>query len=548
MSKFDIIIVEDKDSDLDAIKCCLRIIESECNITFKQSSYLNHNVFLTEYQKCKGSMNCDLLILDYCQGKDVHIHAGLILKNLQQAPIPTILISQSEDKLKKVKNCNYKFVLDYISKNHDTFADNLYSKVEGYFKKIIAIDYIKSNLIPSYDYAIKAFMDFFDEDVIYFLISEIINRLNLQYIEQKIEINSIKWGYSKAFVLELSIGNIKLAFKVSSDMEQIRNEYKNYSSYKALFPLDMILPDLVSVKSETLYANLTRYMVDGSKTLFDWLLSNRKQKKVSKILEKLFLGEGLITLNRSKNSSEKTFNILLKPFNSFRKVLIQKAVNEIEVLINETDFENLQIFSNDNFPNNLNINYNKENYLVMRHGDFHSKNIMIQNNDGIKIIDIAKIGYQYWCVDYCRLLVNLIIEGLDYNSKDYFDIKLIYNRVQSISTLIDNLGKASNKNHLDIKQNHLDIGFRHAINWIFNSIALISDPALENCDEKPYESNKIDLKLGLMVEFLKASYKSNSIPPNRRAIALLLAYKCLDSISDDERKPEHTTNLLRNIT
>ena len=172
------------------------------------------------------------------------------------------------------------------------------------------------------------------------------------------------------------------------------------------------------------------------------------------------------------------------------------------------DFENL------NPTKNLSDRYKKE--LVLSHGDFHAKNILVQSEIRPIIIDTGGLGYQYWVLDIARLLVNLFINGLDKDSINYFDL----NRIEYQLILSE---KIINIQPIEIIEGDKNFNIISSINWLLSNI------------EEIY-CNYFDLyefQLGLLKEFLQISYRVDTVPPNKRALALVAAHMCLIKANDN---------------
>jgi hypothetical protein len=142
------------------------------------------------------------------------------------------------------------------------------------------------------------------------------------------------------------------------------------------------------------------------------------------------------------------------------------------------------------------------------HSDFHSRNILVNNNKSIFLIDTGLIDKNYWCADICRLIVDIFINKIDKGEREFYDIDLISENIDLGHKLIQF------EQIPLIRKNENAI---HLLNWLIEWV------------EKIYDGYflKWQFQLGLMKEFLQMTYRTGSVPPNKRAIALDLAYLCM---------------------
>ena len=174
----------------------------------------------------------------------------------------------------------------------------------------------------------------------------------------------------------------------------------------------------------------------------------------------------------------------------------------------------------------------KEKNLILSHGDFHAKNLLISSTNRPTIIDTGGFCYDYWCSDISRLIVHLFIEGIDNGTYDFFDIDKQIERIKTVKKIIEG-------DEIEVESDALgNNGFINAINWLRENAISIHTTDF-------YTDWELQLNLGL--EFLKASYKTITLPPGKRVLALLsaceafrIAEKSLRELAEQNSKINET--------
>jgi hypothetical protein len=424
--------------------------------------------------------------------------------------IPTIIYTQGSKE---------DYPIDYSrlsSENPFIFGEEItkgkIDKLKDRIKEIIENKYLPNeNLytIDGDDMSLKAQIQLIGEQYLNKILRKVKEHLNYN---QKFNLERISPGFSGAVVFKLKHENKTHILKISNNIGKLRNEYekrKNYTNFPSIFRINIEKDFGI----QSFYAILIEN-VHTSQSLFEWLKSIDNQINIENYFEKLYSNVNGLTHFYTNNKDPNEMVKFTQIFEIFTKsyAFVAASIKELKPLIDKysTDFNESNI-------KNLILNgiYDKidkgnltgDKHRLLCHGDFHSNNIMIQGNDPI-IIDTGGIKYDYWCMDICRLIVHLFIVGFDQEKFKYFDI----------SKIPDNLGVAKKIITLDrLSFDDINNGYICAINWLINNV------------EKIYDSLycKWEFQLGLCKEFLQMSYRVNSIPPNKRAIALLAAYKCI---------------------
>jgi hypothetical protein len=329
-------------------------------------------------------------------------------------------------------------------------------------------------------------------------------------------------GFSGAALYKLMYDGKTEILKISNDKEMLKKEYKNsqvlYKKFPSKFRIEIGSP----FETEHSFAILIEN-VHAATTLFDWLGTKPSKKEVNDYFKNLYDSTNGMAYSYKSNQEYAVAQVkFTQIFNVFEKnfAWIASAIKELKPII-----DNYEMFD-ENSIKNLVVNGNYKNidkdkltddkykkHKILCHGDFHSSNIMCQNTDEDRkdpiLIDTGGMRYDYWCMDICRLIVHLFIVGLDKETLKYFDIGGILNNLNIAQKII----KLE-----EISEDTDNKGYIYAINWLISNAETIYNDLF--C--------KWEFQLGLCKEFLQMAYRVNSIPPNKRALALLSAYQCME--------------------
>lgn len=514
--KIDYVEYEDYEEVIESIK--------DNNFNF---DYLILDIFVKKGEK---SFKVDDLILDVIKAKNSSLKVIIFSKG----------DSERGAEKRSYSKKTYPFLMkDYILSKSD--VDLLIDTIIN--------DYLSNNISRNFEY--------WDEYDI-FLRAEInsVGEKNLSRIvrnirkEKKIsadtpiKIERMSSGFSGASIFKLHIeGSEVYILKVSKDKEKLDKEIRNAESHYMGIPSRF----RINISSEDYGFNgIAAYLIEyarNGKTLFDFLKAKKdkeKEVKIVKFFEDLFLSTNSMKnfyskeINNNKMKA-KSFEFIINPprdivndnykYNIILYCKVNEALKELMPLLSEKKDEGenekeatviknciLSYIKNSEYENIRIDAIKQRNDLILCHGDFHSKNIMIDDDGRPVIIDTGGMKEDYWCMDICRLMTNLFIWGLDLGKRDYYNINNIQNQVEIAKKIID-------LEHIEFDGNSDNNGFIVALNWLIDNIQNI------------YQGRfcKWEFQLGLLKEFLKISYRNNSIPANKRAIAILSAKECLVS-------------------
>lgn len=504
MNNFKIGFCDDSKPRIGLIKAMIKslrskygFIEEPKEISFKD--ILENNILET--------LQLDLLILDlYDEETDRWLGIeSLELIKASGLNVSTIIFSGDKEGAEKNHNFfkEYDFVIGEIDKNKD--------KIEG-LTEIIEEELLnklpKQYLINENDLVLKLQISSIGENNL----NQILKIIKDKYgLEEKIEIKRMVSGYSGAVLFKFINKNTAYILKASKEIIKLNQELENSKEYYHKFPssfFNYIDSKEIKTNNGEVLAIVIK-LIDNGKTLFDFIKENNEVK----IFNKIFTDDYRLKSHyRDNRGGEETWHSIFNKFSNEKYSIIDNIASELNSLLrmetNEFNISNIKsLIKNKSFENLDENKLNDKNYKVLNHGDLHSKNILIQG-DSPFLIDTGGIEYNYWCSDICRLIVDLFIKGLDFDSKEYYDINSIADNVEKGKLLIQ-------RNPIAIVDKNAN--FINSINWLSKNVQSIYDDLF----------SEYQYQLGLMKEFLQVSYRVDTIPPNKRAIALLLAYQCM---------------------
>ena len=299
----------------------------------------------------------------------------------------------------------------------------------------------------------------------------------------------------------------------------LEDEYTKAEKFYPLFPSKFFnrieTKKFYTSSKETI--GIVIKLIPNSNTLFDYVLRSGDKNEVESVLFEIFYNNGLKDhYNTQKQSNENWTNIFNK-FKNGRFITIKEVYKELKPLLNSFDIDKIQqLIEKDDF-NQLNaIKLAHKGVKTLNHLDLHSKNILVQGKNIPFLIDTGVMDYGYWCFDLCRLLVDLLINGIDINQKEFYDINAIAKNI----VIGQNLIKLEPIEYDSKNDRIID-----AMNWLTSKANDI------------YSSyfNLWEFQLGLMKEFLQMSYRTGSVPHSKRALALELSYICMIEANENVR-------------
>lgn len=507
MQKFKIHVFEDDPHDQRDIKFYIQRVNKKLAPfeIFAEAQYSSLTNVKEEIERC----DCNLIILDLIDdktGKALGRHA--IKRNIKR--IPTLIYTSKAGQIGFEINNEKKtfpFLTSLLTKSqeNDFLEEYLYTYIMRQVQGSLCFALYNENDLP-----LRISLDFLGLN----RVNCIINQINKNLSNEKPIIYPMSLGLSGAILFKLKYGNSEYVLKMSKEIDKIKKEYENARKLYRKFPERL----KITIEPEEYYSpdeNVLGYfmnIVEDAQTLFGFILDASGIEYVNKILEDLFLNpKGLKSHYKRNTSDTSDWTSIFNRITESKFLLISNSYHEVLPLVKEY-YEEIEI---DNFRR-LAIHYDydklsihkllddryKKN-LVLAHGDLHAKNIMIQDEIYVKIIDTGLMEYAHWCSDVSRLIVSLFIDGVDCKTTDFFKTESIERYLGIIEFII---------NRKPIPLDGKNDNVFTAINWLVLNVHNIFD-----CFEL------FEYHLGLMKEFLQVSYRFATVPANRRAFSLIAA-------------------------
>lgn len=333
-------------------------------------------------------------------------------------------------------------------------------------------------------------------------------------------INALSQGLSGAIVFNLEIQDtnndsifrfIKLSKNkslMSIELSKARNEYREI---KPNYTLSYLTNVPTPFKD---YHVISAELVERSMSLRKKIFTDSNGDSSIKIIEELST-ECLAELYHKKgrkNTEEQIAHSILKIFNTRRLSFLNASNQELEIIVTGKIDIVQQIKELQDKISVDSIFYEKDNFKnTLVHGDLHSNNVIVSENDKIFIIDPANMGKDHWSRDVCMLIVDIFAYGIDTGAKEYFGITAIAKWTEMGMKMINNI---------EIENGGINKGIVASINW------LTKKEHLSNIFKDFFKLWEFQMSLG--VEFLRASYKNDTLPAGKRAACLLIGMEAIN--------------------
>lgn len=357
------------------------------------------------------------------------------------------------------------------------------------------------------------------EETIKLLILRLKEQLGYNIDTSQFTLKELSQGLSGAIVFNLAIKDsknnstfrfVKLSKdKNSMDIElsKARNEYLEIPPN---YTLSYISTEPIGFKD---YYVVLAVLVDRSISLRTKIFTDSKGDLSIKIIDELWTKcfTELYHKRRLENTKEQTAHSILKVFDTRRIAFLNASNEELEKLTGKIDIvQKIEELQKEITVDS--IFYQKDNLKnILVHGDLHSNNVIITENDRIFIIDPANMGKDHWSRDICMLIVDIFAYGIDTGTRNYFGIAKINNWTKMGTKIINNT---------EIENGGINKGIVASINW------LIKKENLSRIFKDFFELWEFQMSLG--VEFLRASYKNDTLPAGKRAACLLIGIEAIN--------------------
>lgn len=507
MEIFKIHVFEDEIEDERDIKLYITELDKKLS-PFKIKAQVTYNNLMNvkeQIQKCDS----DLILLDLIDDESGEpLGKNAIKHNIKKIPI-LVYTSKAGRIGFEINNerKKYPFLVDHITKSqeNDYLEEYLYKYILNQIQSSLCFQPYNEN-----DLSLRLSLEILGLN----RVNSIVYQINKNLSYEKPILYPMSSGFSGAILFKLKYDNSEYVLKMSKDVDKIKKEYINARKLYRIFP-DRLKISIEPKEYFSFDDNVLGYFmnnVEDAETLFDFVLNVSDLESLNNIFEDLFLNaKGLKGHYTTKIGDRSDWTSIFNRISESKFLLISNSYRDVIHIVKEYHedirIENFRRLAIENDYDNLSVHtlledkYKKSQVLV--HGDFHAKNIMIQDEKYVKIIDTGLMEYAHWSSDISRLIVNLFISGVDYNSVGFF-------KVQSLERYIEILGCIMNRNPIPMDGKNDNI--LTAINWLVSNVEEIYD-----CFEL------FEYHLGLMKEFLQVSYRFDTVPANRRAFALIAA-------------------------
>ena len=405
-----VLICEDDINHLTDIKFYLDEFSRANNILISHTE-VNFNNYHSELNRVH-----DLLILDYFDG-DIEKGETVLSHNENNKKIQTVIYSAKLESnrisyfsLKEKYSC----LIGYEPKLKT--GDNLKNFILNYLfnHNLIEKNY---NLYNDNDIFLLADIRSIGENYIKELIFKITKRLNPS---SPFILRRMTSGLSGALVLQLKHGNIVNVLKISKEVDKLKQEHLNAKIKYKLFPTRLTIPideEEFESNDKKVFGILIKEVKDA-KTLFSFIISAKNHTLIKKTLVDLFMDNfGLKGHYKNNEGQVANWSSVFHKIDKYKFTLIENAYEELKPLLENLPLSQISFIKNlVTNHQHLNLDLTKTNAslnrpLLLCHGDFHAKNILIQGTHPV-IIDTGSIDYLNWSSDICRLIVYLFISGI----------------------------------------------------------------------------------------------------------------------------------------
>jgi thiamine kinase-like enzyme len=471
----------------------------------------------------------DLLVLDLHDDnsskpqKDTGV--DVLIQNESQLKIQTIVYSSKNNEVQFFEEENikkYSSFLKLIPKKHNSY-DNLIEFVKG----------IIINKIPTETY----YHLYNENDVSLRLSVERIGSEHFNYIlylifekyNSIITVKPMPSGWSGAVLFELLINNNNYVLKLSKDIQSLKSEHQNSIDLYNLFPDQLtttIKQDECFSFDKSVFGFLIK-KIDNSMPLLNYIINQKNELPINEVLNEIYISDKSLSNHykiRIDINKKMDWSSIFEKINLGKVEWVKKSYEELKPIIlnfyKEIDLDDLERISIAYRYKNIDINKSLDKKLkkdlVLSHGDFHANNILIQGKRPF-IIDTGALGYQHWALDITRLIVSVFILGLDKDKFDFYDLE----RIEYYKNIGENIICLTPTN---IKNGDDNYNALVAINWIIKNVKNIFDRQ---------QYTLFEFQLALMKEFIQVSYRKETVPPNKRALALILADISLEKANEN---------------
>ena len=470
-----------------------------------------------------------LIIVDLLVGDEVMGERILTFLEDKQSQVPVWILthaSELEVDLNALKK-KYIIVSEVIKKTHN--LDELKDIAAKFLERNeLLIDDALKNTDRS-DYQLQSDINLVGIENI----NTIIIRLKTNKVKKYSisRIGQFSSGYSGAIIFELfyldESGNQKsILCKISKNREAIEKEYNNVKLYEE-FPPRLKVSYLEELKHVLATDKVSALVIENAKnstTLLKYLLNkSTTTTQIEEVFSSIYFEDGLSQFYKDNpKGKEKFIDSCLNQLDFGKISYIKKSIRELTPILklHPKYFDDAllnTILGDKSYSHLRKDNMTEDKFFknrILSHGDLHSKNLLISNIKYPHIIDTGGMNASgsFWCYDISRLMVSLLLEGIDFEDVAFFKLESIKKWINQAIGVI----KGDEELIMDSSTNS-NINISHSLKWLRKNVITIYHGY----------NDEWEIQLGLALEFLKACYRSESLPPGKRAFAILAACEAI---------------------
>jgi hypothetical protein len=458
----------------------------------------------------------DLLILDLLDETDSGKLVGFdILESFKNHQIDFPIIVYTTAKRDEGSDINLNFyeekysTIPFIKKSEDADTSRIKREIEKVIKESLPDQFeVTSGYVSEFNQQLR----FFGRDKINQILFQVKQHFNLP-LDKQIILSKLKSGFSGAILFKFTVKNTSYVLKISNEVQLLESEYEKAKSLYHLFPTKLF-NWLDSQKFYTHNKNtlaIVIKLVPNSKTLFDFIINENGNTNIDKVLNSFFHISGMTKHYETQRKEPKIWTTIFEKFKTGKFLTIKEVSEELKSMLKSFDVNQVEnLIIKERFGKLNSEDLIKKGATTLNHLDLHSKNILVEDDETPILIDTGGLGYGYWCFDVCRLIIDLYINGIGVDkengyTKEFFDLNS-FDYYFSIGQRIVDLEQID----YDSKNDRII----DSINWLIKNVERIYGD----------DFTLWEFQIGLMKELLQVSYRTGSIPHNKRALALELAY------------------------
>lgn len=340
---------------------------------------------------------------------------------------------------------------------------------------------------------------------------------------KSMEAGFVRSGLSGAAVLrldcdlEVEVGAApdgrRMLLKLARDQHLLADELTKLGKAKARFPSSLFVPAISSqpVESNGWYG-IGLEFVDRAHTFHSWVTNFPADEggKIESALGGLFLEDGLLDVYQKfsrRESPSIAFRHILTPL---RATAVLLSLEELLPLMGTHDKDGIfdeemlrEYLRNGGVASRRRHDAHLSCLFSLAHGDLHSRNILVDRNGVLRLVDGGSICELPWPADIARFVVDLIVYSLDAGADSHnwerlsFWISVIENLVEGRS-----LGVSASS------------GVISSLEWIRGNISRLH-PEVFNLQ------SEYEFRLAVAIELLRSSYRSRDLSGPKRFLGLL---------------------------